>query len=76
MFGLWLGLKAVALACKNPKPGQSLSHGFWREIWTKFGFGPTESQVGPSANWWLGFGFGTKAKKPWLFGLRPKPEHH
>jgi hypothetical protein len=25
---------------------------------------------------WLGFGFGTKAKKPWLFGLRPKPEHH
>ncbi|KAJ6615033.1 hypothetical protein B0H10DRAFT_1950168 [Mycena sp. CBHHK59/15] len=25
---------------------------------------------------WLGFGLGTKAKKPWLFGLKPKPEHY
>jgi hypothetical protein len=28
MFWLWLGLKAMALAFKNPKPGQSQSHGF------------------------------------------------
>jgi hypothetical protein len=28
MFWLWLGLKAMALAFKNPKPGFGLSHGF------------------------------------------------
>jgi hypothetical protein len=36
MFWLWLGLKAVALAFKNPKPGQSQSRGFdwlWPKPW-------------------------------------------
>jgi hypothetical protein len=28
MFWLWFGLKAMALAFKNPKPGQNQSHGF------------------------------------------------
>jgi hypothetical protein len=39
------------------QPGFGLSNGFWQEIWTKFGFGLTESQARPLANWWLGFGF-------------------
>jgi hypothetical protein len=27
-------------------------------------------------HFWIGFGLGTKAKKPWLFGLRPESEKH
>jgi hypothetical protein len=67
----------------KPKPGLLLalaskpkSHGFWQGICVLFGFGLTKSQAKPTIIPWLGFGFGTKAKKPWLFGLRPKPEKH
>ncbi|KAJ7624020.1 hypothetical protein B0H17DRAFT_1151405 [Mycena rosella] len=41
-------------------------------FWLGFGLGNHEA--GPK--FWLGLGSGTKAKKPWLFGLRPKPKHH
>jgi hypothetical protein len=33
-------------------------------------------QKPPQGPNWLGFGRGTKTKKPWLFGLRPEPEKH
>jgi hypothetical protein len=43
-------------------------------LWPEILPGQAKSHARP--NFWLGFGLGSKAKKPWLFGLTPKSEHH
>ncbi|KAJ6579132.1 hypothetical protein DFH09DRAFT_1447361 [Mycena vulgaris] len=50
------------------------SHGFLARLWPERMQGRAKSHLRP--RFWLGFGHGTKAKKPRLFGLRPKPVHH
>ncbi|KAK6992482.1 hypothetical protein R3P38DRAFT_3289445 [Favolaschia claudopus] len=88
-FRPWLGLKAVALAFKNTKPGQTAlawlhwlwlgfgkSQGFWRGFVQFFGFGLTKFQAGPKPALAKARKSQGRAKKPWLFGLRPKPEKH
>ncbi|KAJ7277374.1 hypothetical protein C8J57DRAFT_1223123 [Mycena rebaudengoi] len=63
---------ALALACKPA------SRAFLAENEAKFWLWPGKisGQAKSQPNFWLGSGLGTKAKKPWLFGLRPKPDHH
>ncbi|KAJ6524874.1 hypothetical protein DFH09DRAFT_1095893 [Mycena vulgaris] len=50
------------------------NHGFLARLWPGRLQGRAKSHLRPT--FWLGFGLGTKAKKPRLFGLRPKPVHH
>ncbi|KAJ7784759.1 hypothetical protein B0H16DRAFT_1446905 [Mycena metata] len=71
MFWLWLWLFGLALASDNLKPGQG-------QIGDQFGFGfgLDESQAKPKPTRAKASQSQSQAKKPWLFGLRPKPEHH
>ncbi|KAJ7628268.1 armadillo-type protein [Mycena polygramma] len=54
--------------------GEAKSRGFLARPWPERY--PSQAKSHARPRFWLGFGPGTKAKKPWLFGLKPKPEHH
>ncbi|KAF8205440.1 hypothetical protein K438DRAFT_1757401 [Mycena galopus ATCC 62051] len=89
MFWLWLWLFGLALASENLKPGQAKflalawlwlglawGHGFWQGNQCGFGFSLMNSQAKPKPTRAKARESQSQAKKPWLFGLRPKPEHH
>ncbi|KAJ7135088.1 hypothetical protein C8R46DRAFT_1048031 [Mycena filopes] len=62
---------------KTAKTGQKIfnkSRGFLAWPWPDNIQSRAKSQLRP--RFWPWLGFGTKAKKPRLFGLRPKPDHH
>ncbi len=73
MDSMWLFLSTFFRPCYCTQRG-SRSLGFLARLWLERRSGQAKSHARPK--FWLGFGLGTKAKKPWLFGLRPKPEHH
>ncbi|KAJ7148271.1 hypothetical protein C8R46DRAFT_1044818 [Mycena filopes] len=59
---------------KARKPG--LLAGKRGDFWLWLAQIPGQAKSPPRPRFWLWLGFGTKAKKPGLFGLRPKPGHH
>jgi len=83
----WPGIHGFG--SKNLEPGQkpaSVSAWLWPESYQAMafggdlmpihGFGLAKSQARPRPTLAEARQSQSQAKKPWLFGLRPKPEHH
>ena len=79
----------LALASKNPSqannqakpkgwlgPGSQEAMAFWLGLMGIFGFDLPKSQARPKPMQFEASQSQSQARKPWLFGLRPKPEHH